>query len=223
MGRIPNFTNNIFPAPSMPFLNLVATIGLVLFLFVVGMEVDVAVIRKNWKATVAISTAGLILPFGTGAALAVGIYRQFITDEVDFGHFLLFVGTAISITAFPVLCRILSETKLLTTRVGQIVLSAGVGNDVIGWILLALTIALVNADTGASAAYILICSIAWTIFILWPVRIAFRWLCRRSGCFDGDNGPTPFVMVVMLMLVFISSFMTDIIGVHPIFGGFIVG
>lgn len=115
---------------------------------------------------------------------------------------------AASITAFPVLCRILTETKLLETKVGQIVLSAGVGNDVVGWILLALTIALVNADSGVSAVYILLCSVGWTIVVLWPMRIGFRWLCRRSGSFDAGQGPTPFVMLVMLTLVFISAFMT---------------
>lgn len=235
LGRIPGFTANIFPPASLSYLNLIATIGLVLFLFLVGMEVDVGVVRRDWKAAVFVSAAGLILPFGAGVGIAVGVYREFIDGEnVSFGHFLLFVGVAgestrlhyypklaqlkplchvsrlfaASITAFPVLCRILTETKLLETKVGQIVLSAGVGNDVVGWILLALTIALVNADSGVSAVYILLCAVGWAIVVLWPMRIGFRWLCNRTGSFEGEHGPTPFVMLVMLTLVFISAFMT---------------
>ncbi len=224
MGRIPGFSAAIFPPASLPYLNLISTIGLVLFLFLVGLEVDLSVIKRNWRAGVAISSAGMCLPFGLGAAIAVAIYNRFInTDAVSFGHFLLFTGVAMSITAFPVLCRILTETKLLETKVGQIVLSAGVGNDVVGWILLALTIALVNASSGVTAVYILLCAVAWTIVILWPTKRAFLWLCRRSGSFDNDHGPTPGVMIIMLMLVFVSAFFTDVIGVHPIFGGFLVG
>jgi len=95
LGRIPGFTANIFPPASLSYLNLIATIGLVLFLFLVGMEVDVGVVRRDWKAAVFVSAAGLILPFGAGVGIAVAIYREFIDGEaVSFGHFLLFVGVA---------------------------------------------------------------------------------------------------------------------------------
>jgi Kef-type K+ transport system membrane component KefB len=95
LGRIPGFTQNIFPPASLPFLNLIATIGLVLFLFLVGMEVDVGVVRRAWKAAVLVSAAGLIIPFGAGAGIAAAIYREFVnTEEVTYGHFLLFVGVA---------------------------------------------------------------------------------------------------------------------------------
>lgn len=222
MGRIPHFTEHIFPKASLTYLSLISTIGLVLFLFLVGLEVDLSIIKKDWKSAVSISTAGMILPFGAGAGIAVAIYREFIDEaNVEFGIFLLFVGVAAAITAFPVLCRILTETKLLETRVGQIVLSAGVGNDVVGWILLALTIALVNASSGVTAVYILLCAVGWTLFILIPAKRAYAWLIRRSGSFE--HGPTPGVMVVTFLLIFASAFMTDIIGVHAIFGGFLAG
>ena len=130
MGRIPNFTNTIFPTDSIPMLNLTATIGLVLFLFIVGVEIDVSIIKKNAKASMIISVAGLVIPLGLGAALAVPIYHQFIDPSVNYGYFILFVSVAVGITAFPVLCRILTELKLLDTTVGVVTLSAGVGNDV---------------------------------------------------------------------------------------------
>ena len=113
----------------MPILNLTANVGLVLFLFLVGMEIDTRVIRRNAKASFAISVAGLIIPLGLGAALAVPIYHQFTDGTANFGYFILFIAVAVGITAFPVLCRILTELKLLDTTVGVVVLSAGVGND----------------------------------------------------------------------------------------------
>ena len=130
MGHIPGFTSSIFPQESMPLLNLTSTIGLILFLFLVGLEIDVRIIKRNVRSSMAISAVGLIVPLGLGAALAVPIYHEFIDPSVKFGQFILFVAVAIGITAFPVLCRILTETRLLETTVGVVVLSAGVGNDV---------------------------------------------------------------------------------------------
>lgn len=223
MGRIPNFSKSVFPTESLPFINLVATIGLVLFLFLVGLELDLSVVKKNARASTIISAAGILLPFGVGAGIAVPIYNEFVdTANVSFGHFLLFVGVAISITAFPVLCRILTETRLLDTDVGVIVLSAGVGNDVVGWILLALTVALVNASSGLTALWVLLTCVGFIIFLLFPVKWAYRALARYSGSLDRGE-PTTMMMTVTLILVFASAFFTDIIGVHAIFGGFIAG
>lgn len=130
MGRIPNFTNTIFPANSLPMITLTSTIGLVFFLFLIGLEIDVRIIKRNVKASSAISIAGLLIPLGLGAALGVPIYHEFINPDVKFGYFILFTSVAIGITAFPVLCRILTELRLLDTTVGVVTLSAGVGNDV---------------------------------------------------------------------------------------------
>lgn len=211
MGRIPNFTNNIFPTNSIPLLNVTANLGLILFLFLIGLEVDIGVMKKNGRNSALISVAGMVLPFGLGAAVAVPVYHRFVDESrVTFGYFLLFVGVAMAITAFPVLCRILTATKLLETRVGVVVLAAGVGNDVVGWVLLALTLALVNASTGATAVYILLCAIGWTIVLLWPIKKGFHWFLRRSGSLD--HGPTPLAMVLTLVIVLCSAFFTSIIG-----------
>ncbi|CAE7216799.1 unnamed protein product [Rhizoctonia solani] len=222
-GRIPNFSKTVFPPESLPYLSLVASIGLSLFMFVIAMELDISVIRRNAKASLAISAAGMVLPFGLGVAVAVPVYHEFIdTDRVSFGHFLLFVGVAISITAFPVLCRILTELKLLDTHVGVTTLSAGVGNDVVGWILLALTVALVNAGKGLTAVWILLTCAGWILFLIFPVKWGYRWLARSTGSL-GSGVPTPFMMTVTMLLVFASAFFTDVIGVHFIFGAFLAG
>lgn len=209
-----------------------------------------------------IALGGMILPFGLGAAVAVPLYNRFIDHEAaTFGHFLLFVGVAFSITAFPVLCRILTALQLLDTTVGVVALSAGIINDIVGWTLLALTVsvsnarprfilitrsyrtqvALVNASSGLTALWVLLCSIAWTVFLLIPVKRAFLWLARKTGSIE--NGPTPIMMTCTILLVFASAFFTDIIGVvriqlrptllvtrsnvliwqNAIFGGFLAG
>lgn len=220
-GAIPGFTAHIFPQDGLPFLSLVANIGLCLFLFLVGLEIETATIKQNARFSAAIALAGIAIPFGFGAALAVPIYNQFIGNDVVFTHFMLFTGVAFCITAFPVLCRILTELKLLDTTVGVIVLSAGVGNDIVGWILLALSVALVNAGSGLTALYILLVCVGWTFVMLFPVRWIFAILARKTGSLE--NGPTVFFMTITILTLFGSAFFTDVIGVHAIFGAFLTG
>jgi len=129
---------------------------------------------------------------------------------------MLFTGVAFSITAFPVLCRILTELKLLDTTVGIIVLSAGVVNDIIGWTLLALSVALVNAKSGLTALWILLVCVGWTIFMLAFMRRALLWLARNTNSME--KGPTMFFMTFTILVMFGSALFTDIIGVHAVFG-----
>ncbi|PPQ70372.1 hypothetical protein CVT25_000083 [Psilocybe cyanescens] len=221
MGRIPGFTEHIFPQQSRPYLSLVANIGLCLFLFLVGLEIDSGVIKRNARLSATVALAGMALPFGIGAGLSSAVYKEFINPDIKFTHFMLFSGVAFSITAFPVLCRILTELKLLDTTVGIVVLSAGVGNDIVGWTLLALSVALVNASTGLTALYILLTCVGWTLFLLFPVKFMLRWLARKTGSIE--SGPTVFFMTVTILILFGSAFFTDVIGVHAIFGAFVTG
>lgn len=217
MGRIHGFTANIFPKEGTPLLALTGTLGLIFFLFLVGLEIDTRLLKRNVLASASVSIAGLVIPLGLGAALGVGVYREFTDQTQNFGYFLLFVAVAVGITAFPVLCRILTELKLLDTEVGVITLSAGIGNDVIGWVLLALTVALVNAGSGLDALWILLVAVGYVLFLLFPIRWAYHWLVRRSGSLE-QGSPTPLVMTVTIFIVLISAFFTDIIGIHAIFG-----
>ncbi|CRG91016.1 K(+)/H(+) antiporter 1 [Talaromyces islandicus] len=205
-GRIPGFTDTIFPSASIPTLNATANLG-------------------NWRIAASVSAAGMALPFGLGCAVSYGLYNQFRNDPgivyVEFGTYLLFVGIAMAITAFPVLCRILTELKLLNTNVGVIVLSAGVGNDVTGWILLALCVALVNAGSGITALWVLVVAVGYIFFLSFLVRPVFMWYLRKTGSLE--KGPSQSVVTVTLLLALASAFFTQAIGIHAIFGGFIVG
>ncbi|CAH7683695.1 Sodium/hydrogen exchanger family-domain-containing protein [Phakopsora pachyrhizi] len=222
LGRIPHFTNAIFPKQSISYLSLVANIGLVLFLFIIGLEVDLKLLKKNSKSAIGIGIIGLIVPFGIGALVSIGIYGRFVNhDLVQFSHFLLFICVAFAITAFPVLCRILTELKLLQTDVGASTLAAGVTNDVIGWILLALSVTLVNSGSGLTALYVMLVVLGWVLFLAFVVRPIFLIIARKSGSFE--SGPTPGITCLVLILTFFSAWFTQIIGVHAIFGGFLIG
>ncbi|KAL6712640.1 hypothetical protein ACN47E_000517 [Coniothyrium glycines] len=225
MGRIPGFTDSIFPRAAMSNLNLVANLGLTLFLFIIGLEVDLRFLLSNWKVALNVGIASMAIPFGLGCAIAVGLYNEFKdepnTVQIDFPVFMLFIGVAMAITAFPVLCRILTELKLLMTPVGVIVLSAGVGNDVVGWILLALCVALVNAGSGLTALWVLLTCAGYMLFLVYIVRPIFVYFLRRTRALQ--DGPSQGVIAGTLLIALGSAFFTGIIGVHPIFGAFMAG
>ncbi|KAM0716659.1 hypothetical protein Q7P37_008104 [Cladosporium fusiforme] len=224
-GRIPGFTETVFPEESIPNLNNVANLGLILFLFIIGLEVDLRYFFSNWRIALSVGAVGLTVPFALGVGISHGIYHQFKdepgTEPVAYGTFLLFIGVAMAITAFPVLCRILTELKLLSTPVGIITLASGVGDDVVGWVLLALCVALVNSGSGIVALYIILCAIGWGLFLAFAVRPAFMWVLRRTNSLQ--DGPTQGVMVVTILVCLGSAFFTGAIGVHPIFGAFLAG
>jgi Kef-type K+ transport system membrane component KefB len=211
----------------MPVFNNVANLGLLIFLFLVALEVrhpapgfvgylsdpwqvDIRLFTQNWKAALSVGLAGMILPFGLGFAIAYGIYHQFLVGTaetpISFGVFGLFIGTALAITAFPVLCRILSELNLLRSGVGVTVLAAGIGNDVTGWVLLALCVALVNNSSGLAALWALLCCIGWTLLLVFVVRPPFIWILRRTGSLQ--NGPTQGMVALTMLMVLASAWFT---------------
>lgn len=221
MGRIPGFTQHIFPSQSVSYLSLVANIGLCLFLFIVGLEIDLSTIKRSVRKSLFIALSAMALSFGLGVAISIPLYHNFIPPSVKYTYFMLFIGVSFSITAFPVLCRILTALKLLDTTVGVVVLSAGVCNDVVGWCLLALTVALVNATSGLTALWILLTCAGFTAFLMWPVRVALLRFARFTG--STENGPTMFFMTVTILIFWSCSFFTDIVGVNAIFGAFLAG
>lgn len=227
LGRIPNFTDTCFPKESIPGMTLIANVGIILFLFIVGLEVDLHYIKKNFKVAVSVGLINMAIPFGLGCAISVGLYNEYRSDEtmasIEFTTYMVFVAVALCITAFPVLARILVELNLIGDKVGTIVLAAGIMNDLTGWILLALVVTLSNADNGINTLYILLLTFAWFLLLAYPVRLALRWYLRKFTNELATGEPSQLLMVIIIAMVFVSSFYTDIIGVHPIFGAFMVG
>ncbi|KAJ1951441.1 K(+)/H(+) antiporter [Linderina macrospora] len=221
LGRWTAFRSHVFPTASMVNLNLVANFGLVLFLFMVGLELDPKILKRNLHRSLAISVAGMVLPFGLGVATSYALFHM-IEKEGSFVNFMLFCGVAMAITAFPVLARILTEQNLLKTTVGSISISAAAIDDVVSWCLLALVIALTNNGSGLSALWVFLVGAGWTLFVLFVVRPVYTWYLRRNGCLQGRE-PSQMVLFVTFFLVLVSAYFTDIIGIHAIFGGFIIG
>ncbi|KAJ2500321.1 K(+)/H(+) antiporter [Coemansia sp. RSA 1972] len=222
LGRWKAFSTNVFPKESLVNLNLVANFGLVLFLFMIGLELDPRMLKKNISRGVAISIAGIALPFGLGAAVSYALYSILMDSAGKFVNFLLFCGVAMAITAFPVLARILTERNLLKTTVGSISMSAAAVDDVVSWCLLALVIALTNNSSGLTALYVFLAGLAWVLFVILIVRPVYLGYLRRSGVLSGRD-PTQTVLFITFMMVLVSAFYTDAIGIHAIFGGFLIG
>ncbi|KAI8870817.1 hypothetical protein GQ42DRAFT_162444 [Ramicandelaber brevisporus] len=221
LGRIPGFKDNLFPTQSLPLLSLVANLGLVLFLFMVGLELDPRVLKKNVRTSLTISLAGIALPFGLGVGVSTLLYRNLSDSHVQFTSFMLFLGVAFSITAFPVLARILTELKLLRTHVGSVTMSAAAVDDVTAWCMLALVVSILRADVALNALYVCLIGIGFVLVMLFLVRPLLVRSLKRIGGFNEQ--PSQMAVFIVLALALASAFFTDYIGIHAIFGGFLAG
>ncbi|ESR42283.1 hypothetical protein CICLE_v10011096mg [Citrus x clementina] len=230
LGRNKEYLHLMFPSWSTPILESVASIGLLFFLFLVGLELDLSSIRRNGKSAFKIALAGITLPFLLGAG--VSLFLQKAVDgesKVGYGQFIIFIGVSLSITAFPVLARILADLKLLTTQVGQTAMAAAAFNDIAAWILLALAVSLAGKASGTEShhpsslisIWVLISGVAFVAFMLIVVRPIMDWVARQCSS-DNDLVDDAYICLT-LVGVMVSGFLTDLIGIHAIFGAFVFG
>ncbi len=210
----------VFPSSSLPALTVLSQLGLLLFMFVVGLEVDLQRILKQRAAVVLISNVSIVLPLALGVGLAKALYPHFAGEQVAFSPFALFMGTAMSITAFPVLARILKERNLLGTGLGSMAISCAAIDDISAWLLLAVLTAMVHsAQSWHHFAITLLLLVAFVAIMLIPIR---RAACFLDSQYQNNGAGMEFISSLILFML-AASWTTERLGVHALFGAFMAG
>ena len=216
----PDVSGFLFPPQSLGNLQVLSQIGLVLFMFVIGMELNLDILKNKAHEAVVISHASIIVPFTLGVALAYFIYSSFAPEGIEFSSFGLFLGISMSITAFPVLARIIQERGMQKSKIGAIAITCAAADDITAWCLLAVVIAIVKAGSVVSSIYTIILAVAYVLLMLKLVRPLLK---KVGDSFDEKKGITKSHIALFFIVVIISSFVTEIIGIHALFGAFMAG
>lgn len=220
LGRhAPELFAFLFPPSAAPFLGVIAQLGVILYMFVVGLELDLKIIRKSGYATLAISHGSIIFPFLLGVFLALKTYRVLSYPEVSFTNFALFFGVSMSVTAFPVLARILTDRKIQRSKMGAIALTCAAIDDVTAWCLLAFVVSVVHAKLGGAILTLVltVAYVAGMFFIGGPIiRRLVPWLEKFDRMTEGG-------IAIFFVGLLLSALATEAIGIHAIFGAFLLG
>ena len=216
----PSVNHFLFPPASLGTLSFLSQIGLILFMFIIGMELDLKAIGKQAYGAVIISHASIIIPYTLGVGLAYFIYRDYAPAGTTFLSFALFMGIAMSITAFPVLARILQEKGLTRSKLGAMALTCAAADDLTAWCILAAVIALVKSGSSISVLYTIGLATAYVFIMLKVVRPLLE---RIEMIYSNKEKLRTPVIAFLFSLVIISSYITSIIGIHSLFGAFIAG
>ena len=220
LGQIaPGVQVALLPPQVAPYLGVLAQVGVVLYMFLVGLELDLASVRKRSRTAVAISHASIVVPFVLGTALALFLYPREGSREVPFAHFALFCGVAMSITAFPVLARILTDRGAQGSALGAIALTCAAVDDVTAWCLLAALVGFVGADPASGATTALL-AVGYLALMLVGVRPLLARIVRAS---DARGHVDRNTLTALLALLLLSALCTEAIGVHALFGAFVLG
>lgn len=216
----PDIAGALFPVSAIPFLNVLSQIGLIFFMFLIGLELDPKYLRGNLKTAVVTSGVSILVPFSLAGILSLVIYPIVSNDSVSFTAFALFIGAAMSITAFPVLARIITENNLQNTRLGTLALTCAAVDDVTAWCLLALAIAVTRTNSMAAAVPIII----YSVLYIGAMLTGGRWVLNLlSTYYDRTGKLSQLLLAVIYMAVVSSALITEAIGIHLIFGAFLLG
>lgn len=215
----PSASALLFPADSLGALSLLSELGVLVFMFLIGLDLDLDAIRHKARSALIISHASTLVPFLLGIGLVYVAYPRLAPPGVPFQALALFMGIAMSVTAFPVLARILEERDLIQSTVGRSAIACAAIGDVSAWCLLALVVALVTAGSVGNAALTTLLTFGFVLLMLQVVKPSLAWWARRRAARGADALETSVVLVVLLA----AATATEVIGIHALFGAFIAG
>jgi Kef-type K+ transport system membrane component KefB/nucleotide-binding universal stress UspA family protein len=216
----PAFAANLFPPETIPYLDILAQIGLIFFMFLIGLELNPKYLKGQLDMAILISHVSILVPFALGSILALLLYPLVSSDQVSFTAFSLFLGAAMSITAFPVLARIITENNLQKSKLGTLALTCAAVDDVTAWCLLAIAIAVTRTNSVVGAIPTIVASLIYIAFMM----VVVRWLLEKLEIHYLRTGKlTPLVLSWIYMGVVVSALITELIGIHLIFGAFLLG
>ena len=216
----PHFFNFVFPSHSFSNLEVLSKIGLAFFMFIIGMELDLEALKNKAKSAFIISVSSIIVPFIAGIVLAYFLFSTFSIPQTPFSVFALFMGISLSITAFPVLARIVKARGMQKTDLGTLALSAAAIADEIAWCLLALIIALTRAGNFSMGLFTIFSATIYILIMFFVVRpVIDKIISRIREAHYGDQN----IILLSFILLLLSAFLAETIGIHMLFGAFLAG
>ena len=217
----PQISAYLFPTSSLGFLNALSQVGVVIFMFLVGLGINPQELKEQGHAAVLTSHVSITAPFVLASFLSIYLYPKLSDDSVAFTSFALFMGAAMSITAFPVLARILTERDMLQSRLGTVAIACAAVDDVTGWCILAYIVLLIRSAHTATPIWLTVGGlIAFALIMIYVVR---RLLRRFETIYQERGAVSENVMALMLLLVLASALCTEWLGLHLLFGAFLMG
>lgn len=221
LGRIyPEGFHFLFAPGSLGNLYILSQLGLVLFMFTIGMELNLKTLRNKIGETWLISHASIMIPFFLGMLLAYNLYGEFVAGKTSYVSFALFMGISMSVTAFPVLARIVQEKGLTRTHLGSLALASAAIDDVTAWCLLAAVIAIAKTGSLASSGYTIVAAFAYICVMIWVIR---PFLKRIGEIYKSSEVLNKSIVAFFLLVLVCSALTTQVIGIHPLFGAFLAG
>jgi Kef-type K+ transport system membrane component KefB len=212
----PSLRGALFPAAALPTLQTLGDIGLVLYMFSLGTRLDRQLMLRQSRSAIIVSVSSTLLPLVMGAGLAFFLYPGFAGSKANLVSFILLIGTAMAITAFPVLARLLAEKHMLDTKIGTLALTCAAIGDAVAWCLLAVVVGIIKSKSLTAGALTVGLTLLFVGFLLLVVRPVLTYADRRISS-------KRVILALSILLLLLAAYATNAIGIHPVFGAFLMG